>query len=144
MKVVSEYNASMHVFLTILGLVLLVVIIFTLRAETGFLIQHRKQRIQLALSIVSIAVMVFLTLTCLLHWVLSPITTLLTLMTAVLVLLILAPTILYLRAREFAGLARDRREERRRLIGEVIEMIDEKKREKIREEKRKRGEDVDE
>jgi uncharacterized membrane protein len=144
MQVSPEYTAFAHMFLTILGLVLLVVIVFTLRAETGFLVQHREHRVQFVLSVISMCVMVFLTLTCLFHWVLSPVTTLLTVMTSVLVLLILAPTILLLRARAFVGLAKDRREERRRLIDEVLDMIDEKKRQKIRDGKRKRGEELEE
>jgi len=138
------YPGPAHVFLTVFGLLLLVVIVFTLRAETGFLIHYRKHRLQVVLSLISIFVMALLTLTCLFHWSLPPLATLMTVTTSVLVLLVLAPLILILRTRTFAGLAKDRREERRRLIKEVLDMIDEKKREKIRKGKIARGEEINE
>jgi len=139
-----EYTANAHLTLTIIGLVLLVILVFTLRAEVTFLAQYRTHKVQTALSLLSIGVMFFLTLTLLLHWSLSPFFVFTTIMLLTPLLLILAVVILYLRAKAFTALVKQRRRDQVQLIREVQELLDEKKREKIREQKIARGEPVDE
>ena len=135
------YSYWNHFYLTLVGIVLLTVLVFTLRSEMAFLSQHRSLRLQLALSLISIFVLLLLTMISLFHWLLSPIFALTALLALLPVLLILAPLILILRARAFAALAKSRLEEQRKLVREVMDLIDQKKLEKIKEGKVARGEE---
>ncbi len=141
--VVPEYTATSHLTLTVMGFILFAVIIFTVRAELAFLKQSRQMRGQFVLSILSIAIMTYLTLVLLFHWSISPFTVFVTVMLLVPLLLILAPIILYLRARSFKVLMIERREDQKKLIHEVQEMLDDKKRGKIVQGKLERGEPLD-
>lgn len=140
----QEYTAQAHWTLTIIGLILLIVIIFTLRAETSFLAISKKQRFQYVLSLISIFIMSILTIALLFHWSLPPLTTFVILIVLAPLLLILSPVILYLRAKSFKNLSRERLEEQKRLIIEVQEMIDAKKRQDIKDGKIARGEETGE
>jgi len=135
-----EYTVGQHFYLTIVGILLLIVLVFTLRYELSFLSQNRHQRLQFALSMASMFVMILLIMTCLFHWIVRPEYSFIVLMSLLPLLLILAPIILYFRAKSFGKLAKERLEEQRKLILEVQELIDEKKREKIKEGKIARGE----
>ena len=139
-----EYTVKSHWTLTIIGFLLLVILVFTLRSEISFLRQYRKHKAQMVLSLLSLAIMVFLTLVLLFHWSLDPFYAFTAIMLLTPLLLILAPLILYLRARAFRTLTRSRMEEKKQLIREVQEMLDEQKRQKIREGKIARGESLDE
>lgn len=139
-----EYTAKAHWTLTIIGLILLVILLFTMRSEVTFLRQHRRLKGQMVLSLMSLAIMIFLTLVLLFHWSIDPFYTFTAVMLLTPLLLILAPLILYLRARAFKHLSRERMEEKKKLIREVQEMLDEQKRQKIREGKIARGEPLDE
>jgi hypothetical protein len=135
------YTVQSHIFLTIFGVVLLLVLLLTIKSEMTFLVQNKKLKLQLVLSIISMSVLFLVTMTTLLHWFVSPIFTYTVLLGLLPILLILAPVILWLRARAFSGLARERLDEQRRLVREVMEIVDEKKREKIKEAKQSRGEE---
>jgi hypothetical protein len=137
------YNYTTHFYLTVVGVVLLIVLVFSLRSEIAFLSQHKNLRLQLFLSMLSIFVMLLLTLVTLFHWLLSPIYEFTAILALFPILLILAPLILWLRAKSFTALAKDRLEEQKRLIREVQELIDERKREKIKEGKASRGEPIE-
>lgn len=139
----SEYTYLNHLYLTIVGIVLLVILLFTLRAEMTFLAQSKEHRLQFVLSLLSLFIMFLLTLTTLFHWVVRPVTAFTLIMALLPLLLILAPLILLLRARAFARLAKSRMEEQKALMREVQDLIDEKKREKIRAAKLARGEKTD-
>ncbi len=139
-----SYNYETSLALVVIGLVFLVILVFTLRSEISYLSDHRRHRVQLVLSLVSIFVTFLLSLTCLLHCWISPIITFTTLLILGPALLILAPIILFIRARTFTGLIESGLEERRKLIREVKDIIDEKKRQKILDGKIARGEKVDE
>jgi sensor histidine kinase YesM len=106
--------------------------------------EHRRYKVQFVLSMVSIFITLVLSLICLFHWILSPVSVFTTLMFLGPLLLVLAFLILLLRARMITDLAKSRMAEHRKLVIEVQELIDEKKRERIREGKRSRGEDPDE
>ena len=134
------YSLSIHLSLTVLGLVLLVVLVFTLRSEMNYLIHNRSQRLQFAFSILSIFVSFLLTLTCLFHWILSPFFTFVVVTVSSVLLFIFGSSVLLLRANAFKKLPKERIEEQRKLIYEVQDIIDEKKRRKIEEQKIKRGE----
>lgn len=136
-----QYTYWSHLYLTAVGLLLLVILVFTLRSEMSFLAGHRKGRMQFFLSLVSIFVILALTVICLFHWMVHPVFTFTAILLLFPVLLVLAPVILLLRAKEFAELAKTRREEQNRLIREVQELIEEKKRQKAerREEPRREG-----
>jgi uncharacterized membrane protein len=140
----DEYSVKAHWTLTIIGLLLLIILVFTLRSEISFLRQYRRHKAQMILSLISMAIMIFLTLVLLFHWSLSPFYAFTAIMFLTPLLLILAPLILWLRARAFRSLTKSRIEEKKRLIREVQEMLDEQKRQKIREGKIARGEPVDE
>jgi amino acid transporter len=139
----DDYTYTNHLWLTIIGLVFLVVLVFTLRSELSYLLEFRKQRLQFILSLLSIFLTIVLSLTCLLHWMISPFTVFATLLILGPLVLVIALLILLLRTRTVAALARSRMEEQKKLIVEVQEIIDEKKRERIREGKRARGEKLD-
>jgi len=126
-----------------MGLIMLAVIVITIRSELSFLSESKTQKLQLVLSVLSLVVLTYLTLTWLLHWNLPPVYVVTTTMLLVPILLVLAPIILWLRSRSFRKLASERRQEQEKLIREVQELLDEKKREKIRQGKVKRGEKVD-
>lgn len=140
MPILTEYSNLNHLYMTILGIVLLLVLLLTIRSEMQFLSQNRELRFQSALSMISIFVMIMLCLTALFHWFLDPVIAFTIIMLLLPILLILAPVILYLRAKSFTKLARERMEEHRKLIREVQDLIDERKREKIKEGKKARGE----
>jgi len=133
----------LHVSLTGVGLVLLAVLVLSLRAELTSLSENKHHRTQVILSVISMGALIYLTLTLLFNWSLSKETVLWTILVVMPVLLILAPIILILRARSFRGLVRKRIDEQRKLIREVEELMDERKRERIREGKISRGEPVD-
>ncbi|HDS31011.1 MAG TPA: hypothetical protein ENN67_08215 [Firmicutes bacterium] len=139
-----EYTYSTHFALTIIGLIFLFLLIFTMRNEVSYLSEHKKYRFQYALSMVSILITLVLALTCLFHWALAPIFVFLALTILGPLLLMLAFLILILRARMIKDLTKDRMEEHKKLVIEVQEMIDEKKRERIRKGKISRGEDPNE
>lgn len=139
----DDYTYINHLWLTIIGLVFLVVLVFTIRLELSYLLEFRKQRLQFILSLLSIFLTILLTLTCLLHWMISPVTVFSTLLILAPLVLVLALCILLLRTRTVAALARSRMEEQKKLVMEVQDIIDEKKRERIREGKRARGEELD-
>ena len=126
-----------------MGLIMLAVIVITIRSELSFLSESKTQKLQLVLSVLSLVVLTYLTLTWLLHWNLPPVYVVTTTMLLVPILLVLAPIILWLRSRSFRKLASERRQEQEKLIREVQELLDEKKREKIRQGKVKRGEKFD-
>jgi hypothetical protein len=138
-----DYTYGSHLYLSIVGVILLIVVVFTLRSEVTFLAQNRSLRFQFVLSLLSLFVLILVTMTCLFHWFIRPEFTFIVIMALLPVLLILAPLILYLRAKSFAKLSKVRYEEQRQLIREVQEMIDEKKRQKIKEGKISRGEELD-
>jgi hypothetical protein len=138
-----DYTAQTHWALTIIGLILLVVIIFTVRSEAAFLAVSKKERFQFVLSILSMAIMTLLTVILLFHWTLPPAYVYIALMAFAPLLLILSPLILYLRSKSFRKLNQSRMDEQKRLIMEVQEMIDAKKRQDIREGKISRGEKID-
>jgi len=127
-----------------MGLIMLAVIGVTIRAELYFLSESKGQKLQLVLSVLSLLVLTYLTLTWLLHWNLPPIYVVTTTMLLVPILLVLAPIILWLRSRSFKKLAFERKHEHEKLIREVQDLLDEKKREKIRQGKVERGEKLDE
>lgn len=137
-----EYTPQIHWFLTIFGLILLVVIAFTFRLETSFLVISKKHRLQFILSLLSMIILSLVSLISLLHWSIPPYFTFTALIILAPLLLILGPVILYLRSKSLRQLHKDRLEEQKRLIIEVQDMVDQKKRESIREGKISRGEEV--
>lgn len=137
-----EYTPQIHWFLTIFGLVLLVVITITFRLETSFLVISKKHRLQFILSLVSMIILGLLSLISLLHWSIPPYFTFTALIILAPLLLISGPVILYLRSKALRRLHKDRLDEQKRLIIEVQDMVDQKKRESIREGKISRGEEV--
>jgi membrane-associated HD superfamily phosphohydrolase len=137
-----EYTPQIHWFLTIFGLALLVVITITFRLETSFLVISKKHRLQFILSLLSMIILGLLSLISLFHWSIPPLFTFTALMILAPLLLILAPAILYLRAKSIRQLHKDRLDEQKRLIMEVQDLIDQKKRESIREGKISRGEEA--
>ena len=136
----DDYTYTNHLWLTIIGLVFLVVLVFTLRSEMSYLLEFRKQRLQFILSLLSIFLTIVLSLTCLMHQWISPFTVFAILLILAPLVLVIALFILLLRTRTVAALAKARMEEQKKLVIEVQEMIDEKKRERIRDGKRARGE----
>ncbi|MCX6645523.1 MAG: hypothetical protein NTY09_04075 [bacterium] len=138
-----EYTAQAHWTLTIIGLILLIVIVFTVRSEAAFLAVSKNDRLQYVLSFISMVIMILLTVILLFHWTFSPIYAYIALLAFAPLLLILSPLILYLRSKSFRLLNKIRMEEQKRLIMEVQEMIDAKKRHDIREGKISRGEQVE-
>jgi hypothetical protein len=138
-----EYTYSSHLYLVIVGILLLIILLFSLRSEIVFLHQHRKYKLQFYLSLMSIFVMLLLTMLTIFHWFISPIFEFTAILILFPLLLIIAPLILWLRAKAFAGFAKDRMEEQRKLIMEIQDLIDEKKRQKIKDAKLARGEQVD-
>ena len=138
-----QYTGWSHLYLTIVGAVLLIVLLFTMRPEISYLLQHREQRLQFVLSLTSVFIMLILTMVTLFHWILDATVTFVIIMALFPLLLILAPMVLGLRAKSFASLTKSRIEEQRKLIREVQDLIDEKKRERIKEGKVARGEELE-
>ncbi|HEX9743900.1 MAG TPA: hypothetical protein VGB30_00595 [bacterium] len=136
-----EYTVTHHIGYTVIGLITMGIILFSIKTETDFLYKYRQYKFQFALSLLSIFVMIVLSLTLLGHWFIPQIVTMFTLMILGPFLLILAPVILWLRARTFRGLERKWRKEQDKLITEIEDIIDEKKRERIMQGKSERGED---
>jgi len=139
-----EYTASQHWIFTILGFLMLLILVFTLRLETTYLMQSRSQVAQLVMSLISIFIMFFLTLVLLFHWFLNPLFVVTSVMALTPLLLILAGLVMYFRFRKVRDLWMERINERHQLVSEVERMVDEKKREKIRQDKIERGEQVEE
>jgi len=139
----APYTLSQHWTYMIMGLILLGVIGITIRAELNFLQYSKGQKVQMVLSVSSLIILIFLTAFWLLHWFLSPVFIVTITMLLVPLLLILAPLILLIRSRSFKHLNEMRRKEKEHLLLEVRELMDEKKREKIRQGKIERGESVD-
>lgn len=134
-----HYTPTINFFLTAFGVVLALVLYFTLNSEISYLAQNKKHRLQFVLSMISLGVMFLVMLTALLHWFVRADFAYTVIMLALPILLILAASILWLRAKAFRSLARERMEEQRKLIREIVDLIDEKKKEKIKEGKQARG-----
>lgn len=135
-----EYRPGENFIYLAIGLVFLGVIIFSLRQETEYLLEHRKKVGQFVLSVLSIFVMIVLSVTMLGNWFIPKEITLLVLLTLSPILLVLSLIILVLRQRNFKEWEKEWRAEQKKLISEIEEIIDAKKRERINEGKAERGE----
>jgi len=139
-----SYSIAQHITYTVIGLLALVSLIFTIKYETEFLEKNRERKLQFIISLMSIGGMLVLILTLLGHWFITPLYTFYSLMLIGPLLLVLAPVILLLRHRQFKGLAEDRKIEQIKMVLEVEKMLDDAKMQKIKEGKIKRGEEFPE
>ena len=123
-------TAQGHLFITIFGVVLLILIVSAVRYELKFLSSSRTSPFVRGLSFLSFGFMGALSIVCIFHFPLSFPWFVSLVGTLAIVLLIITPVQLVYRTRSFHALKEQRIIEKAKLIRDMTNIIDESKREK--------------